>query len=68
MPVTARLNVRASVEVEAVDVVQDLERAKDLVLDQLDGDVAVATVTALDGVLIRPGRLFGRKRKLGRAL
>ena len=51
-----------NIEVEAADVVDALARAKELVLGQLDGDVDLAQVTAVDGHWLRPGRLFGRKR------
>jgi len=65
MKATAAYNAKrlaVGLEVEAADVVEALTRGRDLVLDRLPGDVEVATVTAVDGLLLPPGRLFGRKR------
>ena len=55
-----RLDV--GVEVEADDVADALAITKRLVIDRLPGSVDMATVVAVDGRLLPPGRLFRRKR------
>ena len=54
--------LQVSLEVEADDVVEALATGRHLVLDRLPGEVDHATVTAVDGPSLPPGRLFRRKR------
>ena len=54
--------LQVNLEVDADDVVEALAVGRRLVLDRLPGDVGHATVTAVDGLSVPPGRLFRRKR------
>jgi hypothetical protein len=51
-----------ALEVDAHDVVDALVQARDTVLGRIPGEIQLAEVIPTDGLLIPPGRLFGRRR------
>ena len=51
-----------SLDVDATDVVDALAQARDTVIGRIPGEIQLAEVIPTDGMLLPPGRLFGRRR------
>jgi hypothetical protein len=51
-----------SLDVDAPDVVDALAQARDTVVGRIPGEIQFAEVVPTDGMLLPPGRLFGRRR------
>lgn len=49
-------------DVDAADVVDALVQARDTVMPRIPGEIQLAEVVPSEGMLIPPGRLFGRRR------